>query len=239
MDEAVQNIIGKALKKSVRSRMVVTVNAQFVCNAAQDPHYAGLLSAADLAVADGCSLLFASHLLRRPLPARIPGVDLVVRLCEEAARNDLRVGFVGGREGAAAQAAENLTKRFPGLNIACVECPPLEFEQDLILSDALASRVRAAQPDLIFVGLGSPKQEYWIERHMGSIPGAVMMGVGGSFDMLSGDVPRAPRWMQRAGLEWAFRLLVEPRRLWRRYLLGNMQFVQIVLWQWLTQRKPA
>lgn len=219
--------------------MIATANAQFAQIARIDPRFNALLQQAEIVVADGMSIVVASRLLGRPLPERIAGVDLVIEICREAATTGLSVYLLGGRPCTAAKTAEKMRSMLPTLKIAGVDCPPMGFDAEAARSRTVVERIRAALPDILFVGLGAPKQEFWMERHRDELPVRVMVGVGGSFDILSGELPRAPRWMQSSGLEWAFRLSREPRRLWKRYLLGNAQFTQAVLWQWLTQRKEA
>jgi len=237
MQEVVRRIMEIALTKGKKVRMIATANAQFAQIARIDRRFRAVLQQAAIVVADGMSIVAASRLLGRPLPERIAGVDLVVELCREAASTRLRVYFLGGRPCAAKKAADNLKARFVGLKVAGIDCPPLGFENDPARSAAVARRISEAAPDILFVGLGAPKQEYWMEEHRDELPVKVMVGVGGSFEMLSGMKSRAPQWMQKAGLEWAFRVGLEPRRLWRRYLLGNLQFMQAVLWQWITREK--
>jgi N-acetylglucosaminyldiphosphoundecaprenol N-acetyl-beta-D-mannosaminyltransferase len=239
MSQAVRRICRMAGGKHEHPKMVATANAQFAQIAGADQHFRRLLKGADLVVADGMSVVLASRLLGHPLPERIAGVDLLVELCEEAANAGLTVYFLGGRPGAAEKAAENLCGRFPRLTVAGIDCPPLGFEKDPVEAMGVVRRIRRAAPDILFVGLGAPKQEYWMEEHADALPVKVMIGVGCSFDVLSGEMPRAPRWMQQTGLEWAFRLGQEPGRLWKRYLLGNAQFTQMVFRQWRTQRRDA
>lgn len=223
MDEAIQQIILWAQVPQLQVKRVATVNAQFVDIASKDQQFAALLNTSDLVVADGMSLIFASRLMKRQLPERIAGIDLMVRLCEEAARRNLSVYLLGGGIGAAEKAAAKLRARFFGLRIAGTDCPSPGFEKCHGDSSAVAERIVACVPDLLFVGFGAPKQEQWIAEHR-ALPAKVAMGVGCSFDVLAGDLRRAPNWMQCAGLEWLFRLCQEPGRLWRRYLIGNLQF---------------
>ncbi len=239
MQEVVRRIRGIALAKGTKTRMIATANAQFAQIARKDRRFQAVLQQAEIVVADGMSIVAASRLLGRPLPERIAGVDLLVELCREAASTRLSVYFLGGRPCAAKKAADNMRARFARLRVAGIDCPPVGFENDPSESAAVVRRIRKAAPDILFVGFGAPKQEYWMERQADALPVKVMIGVGCSFEVLSGQMPRAPRCMQKAGFEWLFRLGVEPRRLWRRYLVGNVQFAQTVLWQWLIERKEA
>ena len=239
MREAVQWICRIAQGKPPHPKMIATANAQFAQIAGGNERFRHLLDDAEIVVADGMSVVMASRLLGHPLPERIAGVDLLVELCREAARAGLTVYFLGGRPCAAKKAADGLRARFAPLRVAGIDCPPYGFESEPGESAAVVRRISEAAPDILFVGFGAPKQEYWMEEHGEALPVKVMIGVGCSFDVLSGELPRAPQWMQKAGLEWAFRLGHEPKRLWKRYLVGNAQFLQTVFWQWLTKRKEA
>lgn len=239
MQGAVRRIREIALAEGEKARMVATANAQFAQIARIDRRFRAVLQQAEIVVADGMSIVAASWFLGRPLPERIAGVDLVVELCREAAHTQLSVYFLGGSPCAAKKAADNLRARFALLNVAGTDCPQFGFENDPTESAAVVRRISEAAPDILFVGLGAPKQEFWMERHRNELPVKVMVGVGGSFEMLSGMKARAPQWMQKAGLEWLFRLGAEPRRLWRRYLVGNVQFAQTVLRQWHAKSERA
>jgi N-acetylglucosaminyldiphosphoundecaprenol N-acetyl-beta-D-mannosaminyltransferase len=235
MDEAVEQAFSHLNSCEGRPQVIETVNAQFVCLAHEKQQFADLVSKADMVVADGMSVVAASRLLGQPCPERVTGVDLLVRLCEKAAETGATVYFMGGRPGAAEKTAERLCAKYPGLEIAGVDCPPVGFDKDPEQSAAVIGRITSAAPDFLFVGLGAPKQEIWINQYADKLPVKTLIGVGGSFEMLSGELPRAPKWMQQAGLEWLFRLGLEPGRLWKRYLIGNLHFMQIVAFQWMAQ----
>jgi N-acetylglucosaminyldiphosphoundecaprenol N-acetyl-beta-D-mannosaminyltransferase len=210
------------------------MNAQFVEIAHQEERFAELLRRADLSVADGLSLVWASRCLGQFVPERVAGADLMVRLCEAAAANGKTVYFLGGSPGAASCAADRLCQELPMLTVAGVDCPPKGFLENPDECVRVASRIESARPDLLFVGLGAPKQEYWIEGHA-HLPAKVMMGIGGSFEFLAGFRRRAPLLVQKAGFEWLWRLCMEPRRLWKRYLVGNCIFLFVVFKQWWNQ----
>jgi N-acetylglucosaminyldiphosphoundecaprenol N-acetyl-beta-D-mannosaminyltransferase len=239
MSEAINSIRQAAQSDQPGQRIVVTANAQFAQIARANKRFYDILDRADMVVADGMSVVAASRLLGRPLPERIAGVDLVEELCREAACTGMTVYFLGGKPGAAEKAAANLRAEFPKLKIAGIDCPPMGFETQHDCSALVLSRIVAAAPDILFVGLGAPKQKFWMQEHRSSLPVKVMIGVGGTFELLAGDKSRAPLWIQRIGLEWLYRLLQEPRRLWRRYLIGNAEFIQVVLWQILRQRRQT
>jgi N-acetylglucosaminyldiphosphoundecaprenol N-acetyl-beta-D-mannosaminyltransferase len=234
MNEAVYRVSMMLEEPRERAAHVVTMNAQFVEIAHQEERFADLLRRADLSVADGLSLVWASRWLGKFVPERVAGADLMVRLCETAAVLGKTVYFLGGSPGAAACAASRLSRELPFLSIVGVDCPPNGFLDNPEECVRVASRIESARPDLLFVGLGAPKQEYWIERHA-YLPAKVMMGIGGSFEFVAGFRKRAPLLVQRIGFEWFWRLCMEPRRLWKRYLVGNTIFLFVVFRQWWNQ----
>jgi N-acetylglucosaminyldiphosphoundecaprenol N-acetyl-beta-D-mannosaminyltransferase len=238
MQETIERI-AKALKvRGIRSLHVATPNAQFVQIARSNPRFAEVLAKVELSVADGVPLVWASRLLGNPLPGRVNGTDLMVRLCQESAYRNWSVYFLGGRPGAADAAVEVLRRQYPGLKIAGTDCPPMGFSEDEELDRTVASRIEAAAPDVLFVGFGAPKQELWIDEHR-ALPVGVMVGVGGSFELVAGITRRAPIFFQKAGLEWLWRVGMEPGRLWKRYLIGNTLFVLVVLRQWMAKTVPS
>jgi N-acetylglucosaminyldiphosphoundecaprenol N-acetyl-beta-D-mannosaminyltransferase len=233
MNKAVDLVFRHLGSESDRVMVIETVNAQFVCMAREAQNFSDVLSKANIVVADGISVVAASRILGNSLPERVAGIDLLLRLCEKASQTGRSVYFFGGKDGVSRKAADRLREQFPGLVVAGTDTGFASTPQEE--AEAL-NRIKCAAPEILFVGMGVPKQEYWIEQHASDLHVKVVIGVGGSFDVLSGDIPRAPVWMQKAGLEWLFRLLREPRRLWRRYILGNMRFLQIVAFQWAAQR---
>jgi N-acetylglucosaminyldiphosphoundecaprenol N-acetyl-beta-D-mannosaminyltransferase len=200
---------------------IVTVNLDFLSIAERDPQFRVTINGADLAVADGMPLVWLSRLIGQPLPERVTGVELVQASCEYAARSGRRVFLLGAAPGVADTAAKRLQVRHPGLTIAGVHSPPMGPISNA-LSNELVSRIRASEADFLFVALGAPRQDIWIREHLEALQVPVAMGVGCVLDLLAGVSRRAPTWMQRAGLEWAFRLGREPGRLWRRYLLNDL-----------------
>lgn len=245
MNEAIQQI--DELLRSRRNALVVTPNVDHVVRARRDPAYASLIAQADLTLADGQPIVWASRLAGRPLKERVAGSDLFPRLCEYAARMGYRVFFLGGapasgrRPGAADAAREVLVRRHPDLQVAGVHCPPHGFESNPAEVARAIRAISDAQPDIVFVGLGSPKQERWIVGPQAAIGPAVSVGIGISFSFVAGHVRRAPRWMQFVGLEWLHRLSREPLRLWRRYLLASWAFVPMIaseMWRRRIDRSP-
>jgi len=166
LDETLEWIAAAIAAPKPRGSQIATVNAQFVQIARTNARFASILRSADLRVADGVPLVWACRLLGRPLPGRVNGTDLMERLCELAAGRAFTVYLMGGRPGAAEAAADRLCERFPGLRIAGTDCPPMGFTEDAALDEQAASRIRQVRPDILFVGLGGPRQEYWIHDHL-------------------------------------------------------------------------
>ena len=214
---------------------IVGPNAQLVTLAERDTRFAEAMQQADLAVPDGISVVMASRVLGEPIPERVTGGDLLERMCQEAARYGFRVFFLGGLPGAARMAAFNLRRRYPGLNICGTYCPPEGFENDREEELRIVREIERSAPDLLCVAFGAPKQEIWMQENRNALRVGAILPVGGAFDVQAGLRRRAPRWMQRIALEWFFRLMMEPRRLGRRYLVGNTQFILLVLRQWALQ----
>ncbi|MGC2620501.1 MAG: WecB/TagA/CpsF family glycosyltransferase [Acidobacteriaceae bacterium] len=214
---------------------IVGPNAHLVNLAERDDRFAAAMQAADLSVPDGISVVMASRLLKVPIPERVTGGDLMERMCAEAAHYGLRMYFLGGLPGAATMAAHNLRKRYPGLRICGTACPLPGFENDPAQMMQIRNEINAVAPDILCIAFGAPKQEIWMQENRDKLRVGVILPVGAAFDTQSGLRRRAPKWIQRLGVEWFFRLVMEPRRLWRRYLVGNTQFIVLVLRQWVRQ----
>jgi N-acetylglucosaminyldiphosphoundecaprenol N-acetyl-beta-D-mannosaminyltransferase len=203
---------------------VVTPNLDHARRYRAEPEYRELVAEADLTVADGMPLVWASRLQGTPLPERVAGSSLISTLTEGASRRGYSIFLLGGNLGAADKAAAQLRVRIPGVRIAGTCCPTIGSDVDREPLVELTKQLTDAKPDIVFVGLGSPKQELLIRRLKSSLPRAWWLGVGISFSFLAGEVQRAPHWMQRSGLEWAHRLCQEPRRLAKRYLTQGLSF---------------
>jgi N-acetylglucosaminyldiphosphoundecaprenol N-acetyl-beta-D-mannosaminyltransferase len=238
LSEAVMSILQLANDSQARCKQVVTVNAQFVTVAHREPRLEKLIRESALSVPDGVPLLWVASALGTSLRGRVNGTELMVRLCEEAAIYGKSVYFLGGRLGAGAITAERMQHRHPGLLVAGIDCPPFGFELNPALDKKVSDRIDEAAPDIVFVALGAPKAEYWIEQHL-HLNAKVMIGVGGSFELVGGITKRAPIFWQRAGCEWLWRLCMEPKRLWKRYLIGNLQFLHVVLRQALSKKRSG
>src|SRR5688500_15081476 len=212
-----------------RGGVVVTPNLDHLRRAATDLNFGAMVAEADLVVADGMPLVWASRIQGTPLPERVAGSNLISTLSGAAAGRGRSVYLLGGAEGTAEAAARVLIERFPALKVAGAFCPPVGFEDDPKRMADIVASLATARPDIVYVALGSPKQEKLIARLRPVLPEAWWLGVGVSFSFLCGDVRRAPRWMQRTGLEWVHRLVQEPRRLFKRYVVSGMPFAAALL----------
>ncbi len=222
---------------SGRTHQVATVNTDFVVRAQFDPELRYLLQNADLLTADGMPLVWGERLLGRSLPGRVTGADLVPALAQRAAQRGMSIYFLGGEPGVAARAADVLKKKYPRLQVAGVHSPP--FSPILEMDTSFLEAIRSARPDILLVAFGNPKQEKWIGMHGRSLGVPVMIGVGGSLDFVASHFHRAPRWMQQSGLEWLYRLLQEPRRLFRRYAIDLAVSGSFFLRQWWAMHSPG
>jgi N-acetylglucosaminyldiphosphoundecaprenol N-acetyl-beta-D-mannosaminyltransferase len=207
-----------------RGGVVVTPNLDQLRQLHRRPELAELFAEADLVVADGMPLVWASRLAGAPLPERVAGSDLVWSLTAEAALHARSVFLLGGAPGAAEGAEARLRSMYPGARFAGRLCPPLGFERDRREIDAVRSALGGAQPDIVYVALGFPKQERLIAYLRGEFPAMWFLGVGYSLSFVAGHTARAPTWISRLGLEWLHRLVKEPRRLAKRYLVHGLPF---------------
>lgn len=214
-----------------RPCLVVTPNVDHLVNLQSDHEFREVYRQAALVLPDGMPLLWAARFLGTPIREKLSGSDVFHELCRLSAERGFRVFFMGGREGAAAAAAERMKQEHPKLQIVGLYSPPFGFERDPAETKRIDAMLTEARPDVLLVGLGSPKQEKWAARNSTRLGIPLTMGIGISFEYTAGMVRRAPVWMQRAGLEWLFRLVMEPGRLWRRYLVNDPKFFWLILKQ--------
>jgi len=210
---------------------VFSANVDQLLRLHRDPMFRETYRAADLVVPDGMPVVWSARLLNKPLPERVTGIDLLLGLCRLAALHGRRCFFLGSHSEMVVAAAERLRVRFPGL-------PICGWHDGYFGDDPLVvARINAARPDILFVGMGSPLQETWLQRNFSCLTCRLALPVGGAFEVLAGKRQRAPWPVQKAGLEWAWRMAQEPRRLWRRYLVDDLKFVPLVLRQ--LRRPPS
>jgi len=217
--EAVRRIV-----ESPAGGRVLTPNLQHLRAYRRSAAVRSAFAECELVVADGMPLIWASRLQGTPLPARVAGSDLVWSVSAAAANEGRSLFLLGGDPGTAEAAERELCQRFRGLRIVGTHCPPHGFEHSPAGLAAVDAAIATATPDLVYIGLPLEKQLLLMERLRKTAPRAWLIGLGGSFSFVSGDIRRAPAWAQRGGLEWAFRLGAEPRRLGRRYLVEGLPF---------------
>ena len=211
--EVLEYILENLLKKKGKG-YIVTPNPEILVIANGDKNYKKVLNLANLALPDGVGVVAGAKFLGIPLKTRITGVDLTENLCKQVAERPITVGFLGGREGIAVKTAECLKKSYPSLKVS-------------FAGSKLDQLDKLGQLDILFVAFGSPKQEFWIAKNLPKLPVKVAIGVGGSFDFISGSVPRAPQFLREIGLEWLFRLIIQPWRIKRQLRL--VEFASLIL----------
>lgn len=227
MEEALDRI--DAMVQDRKPAYVVTPNLDHIVTIERDAYFREAYAHADLILADGKPLLWIAMARKTPIREKISGSDLFPRLAELAANNGYTMFFLGAGEGIAAQAAEKLKKQYPGLRIAGCYAPPIGFEQDRSAVHEIIQRVQTANPDILIVGLGTPKQEKFLYRYYKQMGVPVSLGLGASFDFVAGNRKRAPRWMSEHGLEWLYRTLQEPKRLAGRYIKDAVCILPILI----------
>ena len=212
-EKEILEYIVTGLENKSEKYYIVTPNPELLVIASGDSKYKAILNNAKLALPDGIGVIMAGQLLGKPLKERIHGVDLVETLCSEVSRKPITVGFLGAGPSVAIKTAECLQKKYLGLKVGLVS---QEWSEDL----------KSQKVDILFVAFGSPKQEIWISENLEKLPAKVVVGVGGAFDFISGNVRRAPVIVRKIGLEWLFRLIIQPWRIKRQLRL--IQFVYLV-----------
>lgn len=243
MPEAIARILQWAGDGDRRCRFVVTPNADHAVLLQEHEGLKRAYADAGLVLVDGMPVLLAAKLLRRGIPERVAGSDLVPALFEAASRRladqspelgtePLRVYLLGAAAGVAERAAQRIEARWPGVRIVGCASPAIGFERQTEENDEILNRIAAAAPDVVIVGLGAPKQELWVHSHRNRIAAPVALCVGATIDFLAGERSRAPTWMRRVGLEWMHRMASEPRRLAKRYLRDAIRLPGIVWREW-------
>ena len=207
-----------------KTHLIATANAEMIMMAQDDSELASILQQADLVVPDGAGVVWASRYLGHPVPERVAGYDLAQQLLQQAAQKGYRVYFFGAGPGIAVQAQAAAVARYPGLHIVGVRDGYFSMQEEA----EIIEKIQASQSDILLVALGVPKQEKWLAKNLHLLGTPVVMGVGGTFDVMAGVVERAPLWMQQASLEWLYRLLQQPQRFLR--MLALPQFVLRVLY---------
>jgi len=225
-----REVIDRLMKLAEQgARHVAFVNAHCFNVSSDDEEYRSILKKTDLTLPDGFGIKLAGIMIGAEVRENVNGTDLFPRLCMAASRNGKSIFLLGAAPGVAEKVRDNMIGRYPGLSIVGTEHG--YFENDSAEEKALIERINIQQPDFLLVAMGVPRQEKWIDAHLQDLSVGVSMGVGGLFDFYSGRIPRAPVWMRELGLEWTWRLAQEPRRMFRRYIIGNPRFM-LDVWRW-------
>lgn len=209
--------------------VLITANLDYLRRCVIDKVFSHFVANSELVVADGMPLIWASRLQGTPLPERVAGSTLCVRLAGELAREKRSLFLLGGNPGVADEAGQILQARFPGLVIGGTYCPEFGFEGNPESLQSIRDQIRSANPDVVYVALGSPKQERLSELLRPDLPRAWWIGIGISLSFITGEVQRAPAWVQKSGFEWVHRLVQEPQRLGKRYLVQGLPFAARLL----------
>lgn len=229
MDEALEEIV-KKIKK--RKTYVVTPNIDHIVRLQHDDLFLKIYNNADLVFADGKPILWISRLYNRPIKEKISGSDLFPRLCELAANKGYSLFFLGGGKDVARIAAENLKRKYDGLNICGIYSPKYGFEKSKEEINIIIDLINSAKPDILIVGLGAPKQEKFIFDNLAQMDVGIALGLGASLDFEAGTIRRAPKWMSDMGLEWLFRITQDPGRLAKRYWYDAIHIIPLIVKYW-------
>ena len=226
MDEAINEIDSFIIKKE--SSYVVPVNVDVIVKAEKDEYLKKIINQATLTLVDGQPLVWISKIHRRPVKEKVSGSDMVPRLCELASNKGYSIFIIGGKERVAERAKENLEEKYKAIKIVGTYSPPIGFESDEDELEKINRIVSAVRPDILIVCFGCPKQEKWIYENYKNYGACVSICAGATVDFLAGNKKRAPRWMSRFGLEWLYRTIQEPKRLFRRYFVDDLRILKMV-----------
>ena len=220
--------LAEAFIASQKPHYIAVVNVAKLMKMRDDEALRKSILTADIVGADGVPVVWASRLLGSPLPGRVNGTDLMLKLLEKGDQHGYRIFFFGAQAEVLERVLDVVRTNYPGVKIAGAQHGYFTEDEEW----DIVRQIQTSQADILFIAFGTPKKELWVQKYLQAMGVPVVHGVGGSFDVLAGVMPRAPLWMQRGGLEWLFRLLQEPRRLWQRYLFTNTQFMALLLWTW-------
>ena len=226
MDETVQNI--EQMIQKGQKTYVTPINVDVVMKMEKDEKLKEIIDNADIVLADGKPLIWISKLKNNPIKEKVSGSDLVPQLCELSNKKGYTMFILGGKEGIAEIAKKNLEKEYSNIKILGTYAPPIGFENDQKELEKINEMITLAQPDLLFVCFGCPKQEKWVYDNYKKYDAKVSICAGATVDFLAGNVKRAPKWMSNVGLEWFYRFLQEPKRLFKRYFIDDMKIIKLV-----------
>lgn len=235
LEAAVGRVIGWAMESNSRARSVCVSGVHGVIEAQDNTDFCQILNTADLNVPDGMPMVWIGRLAGFRMMGRVFGPDLMLEVCKESSRRGMSHFFYGGNEGVAEELAMKMTNAFPGLKVSGTFCPPFRPLRDEERREIITT-INKSQTDFLWVGLSTPKQERWMHEMLPHLSVKVAFAVGAAFDYNTGRLRRAPVWMQQTGLEWLFRLMQEPRRLFKRYLVNNPRFAALLTMQLLRMK---
>jgi len=205
--------------------VIFTANVAHITKINEDPNIRNIYCKADLILNDSQVLYFSSRMLGKPIKVKISGSDLLPALCKVASLKGYHIFFLGGDNNASYYAAEKLKQTYKSVQIVGTLSPPFGFENDTYEVDKIIKEINKVKPQILFIGLGSPKQEVFINKYRDRLNVNLIIGIGASFEFTSNIIKRAPKWIQNFALEWLYRLIKEPKRLWKRYLFSNSLFI--------------
>ena len=226
MSEAVQKIEQLILSK--KTSYVVTPNVDHIVKLETDKEFQEVYKEAALILTDGMPLIWISKMKKTPIKEKVSGSDLFPEVCKLASQKGYKLFLLGAAEGVAAKAAENLKRKYKGLNVVGTYSPSYGFEKNEDEINRIIEMINEVKPDILAVGLGAPKQEKFLYSFRKQLNVPVALAIGASIDFEAGNVNRAPEWMQKSGLEWSYRLIKEPKRMFRRYLVDDMKIFKLV-----------
>lgn len=226
MSETVEAI--EKMIEEERKSYVVAINVDVVMKIESDSYLKEIVDNADMVLVDGKPLVWISKLYGKPLKAKISGSDLVPLLCEVSAQKGYRMFIIGGKDGIAEQAKKRLEEKYPDIQIVGTYAPPMGFEKDKKELSKINGMISEMKPDLLITCFGCPKQEKWIYENINRYDAKVSVCAGATVDFLAGNVKRAPRWMSEHGLEWFYRFLQEPKRMFRRYFIDDVKIIRLI-----------
>jgi len=226
MDEAVENVEKMIL--SNKKSYVVCINVDVLMRIEQDPYFKKVEDESDMAIVDGKPLIWISKLKKNPIKEKVSGPDLVLEVSKLAAEKNYSMYIIGGKDGVAEQAKRKLEEKYPNINIVGTYAPPMGFEKDEKELDKINKMISDKKPDLLIVCFGCPKQERWTYENINKYDAKVSICAGAAVDFISGNVKRAPKWMSEHGLEWFWRFLQEPKRLFRRYFIDDIKIIKLI-----------
>jgi N-acetylglucosaminyldiphosphoundecaprenol N-acetyl-beta-D-mannosaminyltransferase len=230
MNEALQEIDN--LIRESRSSYVVTPNVDHIVQLEINKELQDAYANASLILTDGKPLLWIAKMYRTPIKEKISGSDLFPLLCKMAAEKKYKMFFLGATEGVAAQAAKKLKHRFPGLQVGGTYAPPFGFEKNEVEISKIESMIKEAEPHILIIGLGCPKQEKFIYHYCKKLGVPISLCLGASFDFEAGKVKRAPKWMANHGLEWLYRITQDPKRMFKRYFVKDAKIIKLIVKYW-------